>query len=131
MIEIESENTDVCLLAAGGDQDGHRFGGGRRRTAEAAPCRVGTGSAIRGWLAQSEALRFSNMHHVTGTLLTPIMPPLRRHFHPGPRNSLIPHGRQLPWFRPVPSQTAELRTAPARDPEIQQLINPEIEKYLK
>ncbi len=34
-------------------------------------------------LAQSEALRFSDLRRVAGAILTPIVPVYRRHFHPG------------------------------------------------
>ncbi len=71
-----------------------------------------------GRLAHSEALRFTNLRHVTGTILTPIMPASRRHFDPGPqqfiRSSFRMSTGQLPWFSAVFSRIAELRSAPAR-----------------
>lgn len=36
-----------------------------------------------GTLAQSDALRFSNLRRVAGAVLTPLTPVYRRHFHPG------------------------------------------------
>jgi hypothetical protein len=54
---------------------------GRRKPGEQAGGRVRCARNRR--LAQSEALRFSNVRGVAGAILTPIMAASRRHFHSG------------------------------------------------
>jgi hypothetical protein len=71
------------------------------------------------WLAQSEALRFSNVRGVAGAIPTPIMAASRGHLHSG-QLQLITYSShmsmdQFPSFRAVFCQIAELRSAPARE----------------